>query len=254
MTIQKFQVVTPGDLSTQFTFSQKPGESRKYWHVASGPSADADNLLTAGADGASFLATSTVKNNQITYELSLTDKKIKLINSDGGVSEIPTTSVEAEFKDVSITGSTVTFTDNLDSSKTYVADFSTFLTAVGRANSNSIELSGSGTATDKLTATLVVDPSSDNLLKVSVSGAMVDSADILDLLNTSTSVTLTSSVNTLTLTVNGQEATATIINSNALTVDSANSVIKSSVNGVDATAAAIQLVDSNDGAIGYAFA
>lgn len=254
MAIQQFAVVQPGDLGSQFVFD---GAAKKWNITGVGPSADAGNLLTSGSDGASFLNQAAVQGAQIKYTFAYnsTSKKIELLDSTGAVvSQIDPISIETDFGDVSINGSVVTFHDATDPSKTYVADFSAYLTTVAKANSNAIAISGDGTAGAPLTATLTVDPLAGNLLKVDVSGAYVDPADVLALLNANLNVTLTSTANTLEVDVNGVKSSATIINSNTLAVDATAGTVDSTVNGVKASANAIELVNSGGTHIAYAYA
>ena len=96
----------------------------------------------------------------------------------------------------------------------------------------------------------MLDPGAGNLLKVGVAGASVSQSDVLALLNSNTTVSLSSSANSMSVTVNGKTSSANIINTNTLAADSTTSTIKSTVNGVVASAAAVRLVDTNNNAIG----
>ena len=248
MAYTDIQVVVPTDLGPEFTFSGGK------WHVNAngGVSADAGNVLVAGTDAKARLTSAAIKSNQKTYVLSLdaANGKIVLTDSDGVQSYIDAAVLQGKMDDVDISadGTSITFVDRENSRNTTI-NFSTFMTAVNKANSNAITLSGDGKAT-ALTATLVVDPAAGNLLKVGVAGASVSQSDVLALLNSSTTVSLSSSANSMTVTVNGKTSSANIINTNTLAADSATSTIKSTVNGVVASAAAIRLVDTNNNAIG----
>ena len=248
MAYTDIQVVVPSDLGPEFTFSGGK------WHVSAngGVSADAGNVLAAGTDAKAMLTSAAIKANQKTYVLSLdaANGKIVLADSDGVQSYIDAAVLQGNMDDVDISadGTSITFVDRENSRNTTI-NFSTFMTAVNKANSNAITLSGDGKAT-ALTATLVVDPAVGNLLKVGVAGASVSQSDVLALLNSNTTVSLSSSANSMTVTVNGKTSSANIINTNTLAADSATSTIKSTVNGVVASAAAIRLVDTNNNAIG----
>jgi hypothetical protein len=199
-----------------------------------------------------MLTAAAIKSNQKTYVLSLdaANGKIVLTDSDGVQSYINAAVLQGNMDDVDISadGTSITFVDGENSRNTTI-NFSTFMTAVNKANSNAISLAGDGKTT-ALTATLVVDPAAGNLLKVGVAGASVSQSDVLALLNTSTTVSLSSSANSMSVTVNGKTSSANIINTNTLAADSATSTIKSTVNGVVASAAAVRLVDTNNSAIG----
>ena len=248
MAYTDIQVVVPTDLGPEFTFSGGK------WHVSAngGVSADAGNVLVAGTDAKAMLTSAAIKSNQKTYVLSLdaANGKIVLTDSDGVQSYIDAAVLQGNMDDVDISadGTSITFVDRENSRNTTI-NFSTFMTAVNKANSNAITLSGDGKTT-ALTATLVVDPAVGNLLKVGVAGASVSQSDVLALLNSNTTVSLSSSANSMTVTVNGKTSSANIINTNTLAADSATSTIKSTVNGVVASAAAIRLVDTSNNAIG----
>lgn len=248
MAYTDIQVVVPSDLGSEFTFSGGK------WHVSAngGVSSDAGNVLVAGTDAKAMLTSAAIKSNQKTYVLSLdaANGKIVLTDSDGAQSYIDAAVLQGNMDDVDISadGTSITFVDR-ENSRNITINFSTFMTAVNKANSNAITLSGDGKAT-ALTATLVVDPAAGNLLKVGVAGASVKQSDVLALLNSNTTVSLSSSANSMSVTVNGKTSSANIINTNTLAADSATSTIKSTVNGVVASAAAVRLVDTNNNAIG----
>lgn len=246
MAYTDIQVVTPSDLGSEFTFSGGK------WHVSTGVSTDVGNVLTRGADNRPLLTSAAIKSNQKTYVLShdVANAKIVLTDSDGTQSYINAAVLQGSMDDVDISAdnTSITFIDK-ENGRTTTIDFSTFLTAINKANSNAIALSGDGKNT-ALTATLVLDPSAGNLLKVGVAGASVSQSDVLALLNSNTTVSLSSSANSMSVTVNGKTSSANIINTNTLAADSTTSTIKSTVNGVVASAAAVRLVDTNNNAIG----
>lgn len=250
--ITQFQVVTPGNLGSQFTFNSTTGK----WVVAgTGVSSDAGNILTAGTDHAPLLTQAVIRSNQTTYTLAMSadNKKIQLMNQAGAViSVIDPTVFEAQLDGVAISNGVFTFND---ASGNAVGTLNTglFLQTVSIANSNAVSISGTGVAGSPVTASLVVDTITGNLLKVSTNGALVSSSDILALLNANITHTLSSAVNTMTSIVNGVTATAPIVNSNQFGVVPASGVVLSSVNGVQATAGAIELVDSAGIHIAYAF-
>lgn len=250
MAFTDIQVVTPSNLGAEFSIVNGK------WRVGTGVSTDATNILSTGTDSKALLTADVIKANQKTYIISLDvpNGKIKLTDSTGGESYIDTSVMQGTMDDIAISAdnSTITFIDK-QANKTLAVDFSSFLTAVAKASTNAIALTGNGTAASPLTATLTVDPLAGNLLKVGVNGAKVDPADILALLSANTTSSLTSTGNTMTSTVNGIVSNASIINSNTITTDSSTSKIKSTVNGIEATANAVRLVDSNNIPIGILF-
>lgn len=252
MTWTDINVIQPHDFGAQFYL-----ENGK-WKVTSsgGVSTDSDNILSVGADSKAKLTATDIKTKQKTYALSLdaTTAKIKLTDSDGVITSIDTAVLQGSMDDVDISAdnTAITFYDRENSRSTTV-DFSTFLTSISKANSNAISLAGDGKSTP-LTANLIVDPLSNNLLKVSVNGCKVDPADIVALLNSSTSVSLSSSANTMTVTVNGKTSNTTIVNSVNVAKNATSSTIDVSVNGVVKNVPAIRFLDSNGNVIGYGIA
>ena len=252
MTWTDISIVHPSDLGVQFYL-----ENGK-WKVASSVSvsSDAGNIITTGTDSGAKLTVADIKNNQKTYALSLdgASAKIKLTDSDGVVTSIDTAVLQGSMDDVDISAdnTSITFYDK-ENSRSVTVDFSTFLTSINKANTNAISLSGNGKST-ALTANLIVDPLSNNLLKVTVDGCKVDPADVVALLNSSTSVALSSSVNTMTVNVNGKTSNATIVNSVDVAKNATSSTIDISVNGVVKNVPAIRFLDSGGNVLGYGIA
>jgi hypothetical protein len=190
MAFTDIKVVTPSDLGSEFTFSGGK------WHVNAngGVSSDVGNVLTLGSDNKAMLTENVVKSNQLTYSLSLdsANGKIVLTDSSGASSYISAAVLQGSMDDVDINadGTSITFVDK-ENARNVTINFSTFLTAVSKANTNAIALSGDGKASP-LTATLIIDPIAGNLLKVGVNGAYVSTSDIIALLNSNTSVSLSS--------------------------------------------------------------
>jgi len=246
--MDKIQVVTPGNLGPQFSLL-----GGKWQITGGGVSGDTGNLLSLGTDSAPLLTAEAVKLNQLTYTFTYDSvaNELVLIDSDGARSNVPIQSLEASLDEVAVSGTQITFADKDSPNETLVVDFSTFLTAVARANTNAINISGDGTAGNPLTMDLVIDPNANNLLTVGVAGAMVDSNDILAILNANITNSISTSNNTITSTVNGVTDTATIVNSNVLAVNLTTDTIDSAVNGVTASLDAVELVDSNDVHIMY---
>lgn len=259
MAITQYQVVTPGDLGPQFTWDST---ALKWKIIGTGPSTDANNILTTGSDGSTFLSHTNLQAAQkiFTMTYNSTTKKIELSETvpiaGGGtstsvVSSVDPIALQGQLDEITITnGSTITFTDQGDPDLTYTADFAALMGKLTAA-STSISLAGDGKAGTELTATLIVDPTADNLLKVTVAGTKVDKNDVLAMLNANT--TFSSAVNTLTLAIAGESYTANIINTNVVAIDSTNALFKSTINGVEANVAIVELVNSADVHIGFLY-
>ena len=259
MSITQYQVVTPGDLGQQFTWDSA---TNKWKIIGTGPSTDANNILTTGTDGSTYLSHTNLQGAQkvFTMEYNSTSKKIELsevVPTAGGgstttvVSSVDPISLQGQLDEITITnGSTITFTDQGNPDVSYTADFSSLMGKLTAAT-NSISLAGDGKTGTELKATLVVDPTTNNLLKVTVAGTKVDKNDVLAMLNAHTA--LSSTVNVMKLSIDGTDYTANIINSNVLAVDSANSVFRSTINGVAATTPIIELTNSANVHIGFLY-
>ena len=260
MATTKYQVVQPSDLGSQFAWDS--GTS-KWKIVGTGVSTDANNVLTNGTDGSAFLSKVNVQTAQSTYTMAYngTSKKIELtqITPIAGnvtpqtqvISSVDPIALQGQLDEITITnGSTITFTDQGSPDVTYTMDFSTLMGKL-TSNTNSISLSGDGKTGTELKANLILDPATDNLIKVSVSGTTVSKNDILALLNSNTN--LTSSVNTMTVSINGTSHSANIINTYTAAIDSTNAVFKQQVNSVYANVGIIELVNSANVHIGFTF-
>lgn len=250
-------VIQPNEMGTDFVFDVPSGK----WKISNtghNVSSDLNNLLTNGTDGRPFLNADQSKNYYLVQ--NNTDKKIKLytytgesfdILSAGLVSEVDMVTMEAQFDDIDISGTVLTFKDDLGNTLTF--DMNSPIYAILKANTNAIQLAGDG-KTSNLTATLIVDPNTDNLLKITVNGAMVDKNDILAVVNQATTNSLTSSGNTMTSTVNGKTSSASIVNSNLAVVDTTNLEFKTSVNGVESQKHGLNTLKSTGGStLGYIF-
>lgn len=249
-------VIQPNEMGTDFVFDVPSGK----WKISQtghNVSSDLNNLLTNGTDGRPFLNADQSKKYYLVQ--NNVEKKIKLYSYEGEfdiltaelVSEVDMVAMEAQFDDIDISGTVLTFKDDLGNTLSF--DTNSPIYAILKANTNAIQLAGDG-KTSNLTATLIVDPNTNNLLKITVNGAMVDKNDILAVVNQATTNSLTSSGNTLTSTVNGKTSNASIINSNTVTVDTTNSNFRTSVNGVDSMNHGLNTLKSTGGTtLGYIF-
>ena len=196
--------------STTKTFSIKP------------VSTDSANLLTSGADGLASLTPGVVQNNQITYTASLdnaTPPNLILYKTVGGTTTAVSTVAVGSTANPQVTGGSYNATSGVltltetGSGNNVTINLGAFLTAVQTANSNSISHSGTGTGSSPLTASVILDPESGNLLKVTASGTKVDPADVLALLNANIThgLTVNTSAGLLTSVVNGVTATTNLL-------------------------------------------
>ena len=225
--------------------------------VAVGASTDNTNVeATTGSDGKVSVTAANIQSNQITYSLIVDsqNKLVKLAGSDGTSTTVSTETIEAIIDDIAVNGSVVTFADSTNPSGKITVDFSKFLTSLMSANSTSATIYGDG-HTVPFTVNLTVDPVSGNLLKIGANGVSVNSSDILSLLNSNITNSLSSNGNTMTSSVNGITSNAKIVNSNSLTnfADTTGN-ITSSVNGVNANAAAAIITDLSGNIILTGFA
>jgi hypothetical protein len=225
----QIKVVAQTDLGPEFTYTGGK------LHVAVGPSTDTANVAaTAGSDGKVSVTAAAIKTNQITYSLSVdgTNKLVKLTGSDGSSTSVSTQTIEATINNLNVNGSVVKFVDAVTPTNTLNVDFSTFLTTLMKANSNSTSTTGDGKTTP-FTVNVNIDPVTGNILKLGTAGLSVNTSDILAILNANIVHTFSSSVNTMTSTVNGVTVSAPIVNSH--TVSSAANTLTSAVNGVTST-------------------
>ena len=206
------KIIQPQEMGTDFNFDTLTG---KWKLTAPTLSADANNSLSKGSDSGLFLDKSAIKKYRIVQDN--TARKIRLYAhlADVGfdpstaelIDEVDLVTLDAVIDDVSIAGGILTFNDAQTSTQ-LVFDTDSPIYQVLTANSYAIAVTGDGKVSP-LTIDLTVDTSTDNLLKITTLGALVDKNDILALLNSSGAGTVdfsfiknTSSEN-LELTVNG---------------------------------------------------
>ena len=223
-------VVTPTNLGPQF---YKDPATQKF--RISVVSTDATNVAVAGSDGGAKVTQAIIQANQLSYTFGYdpTAKKLTLYQTTSGTTSVVST-VDPNVYDLTVNGATLangklTLTET-NGGASVTVDLNAFLQEVSLANTNAISLVGGGHANEPLTATLVIDPETNNILKVGVAGARVDTQDILTFLNGCTTITT------------------------SLVADDANGVIRMKVGGSTATAASIVLTDANGVRIGSLFA
>ncbi len=114
------------------------------------------------------------------------EHKIKLYEYTGASFDITTATQKGEADisvlehntdDTAIEGTVITFTDS-DSGESITFDTESPIFSILKANSNAIQLTGDG-KNGALIATLIVDPDTNNLAKITTNGLMVDKNDML---------------------------------------------------------------------------
>ena len=144
------------------------------------------------------------------------------------INEVDMLPLDAQVDDVAISNGVLTFTDTQTGTQ-LVFDTNSPIYQILHSNTTAINISGDG-KNSALSIDLIVDTSTDNLLKITANGAVVDKNDILALLNSS-----------------GIGATPTIVFSH----DTASENLKISIDGVDQTIATSKLVNTSGDVLGY---
>ena len=144
------------------------------------------------------------------------------------ISSIDMLSLESQVDDVAISNGVLTFTDTQTSTQ-LVFDTNSPIYQILHSNTTAINISGDG-KNSALSIDLIVDTSTDNLLKITANGAVVDKNDILALLNSS-----------------GSGSAPTIVFSHDPTAQN----LKISIDGVDQTIATSTLVNTSGDVLGY---
>ena len=230
------RVVTPSELSSDFVWDSV---NKKWTIVAQGGvdiSNDEGNALTAGTDGGVFLNQSGLKRYRLVADN--VNREIKLYELLPGETLDPITStvvgtaamssLDASVDDVAIDNGILTFSD-VQSGNSFVLDTNNFITAILKANSNSIAITGNG-KNDELVMDLIVDPANGNLLKVTATGASVSEADILAIIQANQGTTTFTAVHDV------------------------DDGLKFNVNGVEQTIPTSRLLNTSDDVLGYLIA
>lgn len=220
-------VIQPSELGSDFVFDAQT----KKWSIKPNVSADVNNAIQ-DINGA-FLDISTLKRYRIIQDNAA--RKIRLyehaVNQDFSqallIDEVDMISLDAQVDDVAISNGILIFTDTQTGSQ-LLFDTNSPIYSVLKANSNSITISGDG-KTSELMMDLIVDPSTDNLLKVTAAGAMLDKNDILALLNSA-------GVGAVTFTAAHEPA---------------SNLLRLNVSGVEQTIATTRLLNSSGEVLGY---
>ena len=226
-------VVQPVEMSVDFFFDT----IEKTWKINNSSliSSDSDSILVLEGDKLK-VSSSNVKLYRLIQDNAA--RKVLLYqfnaNEDFDVStaqlidEVDMVSLDAQVDDVAISNGVLTFTDTQTDTQ-LVFDTNSPIYQILHSNTTAINISGDG-KNSALSIDLIVDTSTDNLLKITANGAVVDKNDILALLNSS-----------------GIGATPTIVFSH----DPASENLKISIDGVDQTIATSKLVNTTGDVLGY---
>ena len=226
-------VVQPVEMGVNFFFDT----IEKTWKINNSSliSSDSDNILVLD-DEKLKVSRSNIKLYRLIQDNAA--RKILLYqfnaNEDFNVStaqlidEVDMVSLDAQVDDVAISNGVLTFTDKQTDTQ-LVFDTNSPIYQILHSNTTAINISGDG-KNSALSIDLIVDTSTDNLLKITANGAVVDKNDILALLNSS-----------------GIGATPTIVFSH----DPASENLKISIDGVDQTIATSKLVNTTGDVLGY---
>ena len=222
------KVIQPEELDTQdFVFEGGLFKLAKPYK-----SNDAENALQSGTDGGVFLPKSELKRYRIvpdaeTNSLNLYEYTGSNFDKDTAtlLDSVNLATIAIEVDDVAISGAILTFTD-VQSGEVLSFDTALPLYSVLHQSSNSTDISGDGKSTP-LVVDLIIDPDAGNLVKVTTSGVMVDSDDIVTLFNN------------------------VIQESMDFTNDTTNNSLKLTIGDTTKTVSTSRLVNSSGAVLGY---
>ena len=226
-------VVQPVEMSVNFLFDT----IEKTWKINNSSliSSDLDSILVLEGEKLK-VSRSNIKLYRLIQDNAARKILLYQFNANEGfdvstaqlIDEVDMVSLDAQVDDVAISNGVLTFTDTQTSTQ-LVFDTNSPIYQILHSNTTAINISGDG-KNSALSIDLIVDTSTDNLLKITANGAVVDKNDILALLNSS-----------------GIGATPTIVFSH----DPASENLKISIDGVDQTIATSKLVNTSGDVLGY---
>lgn len=178
------KIVQPEELNTNdFVF-----ENGQFKLAKPQVSVQDQNKLQVGTDGGAFLANDQLKRYRIlpdnaTSSLLFYEYYGDYFDVSTAVllDSISMATVSIEIDDIAISGSVLTFKD-VQTNQELSFDTALPIYQVAYQASQSVSITGDGKHSP-LVVDLVLDPDSNNLLKVSTSGVMVNAEDILSLFN-----------------------------------------------------------------------
>lgn len=223
-------IIQPSEMGEDFNFNTSTAK----WEIAKKIVSDQpENAIENYSETGAYLSKSDLKKYRIIQDNS--DRKINLYEYSAAldfsestallIDSIDMVSFDLEVDDIEISNGVLTFTDK-DTNQTLVFDTDSPIYQILSVNTNAVSVTGDGKVTP-LSIDLTVDSSSDNLVKITTSGLMVDENDILDLLNRTGGIDF------------------------SFTNDSQNGYLKLTINGVDQTVATSRLLNTNGDLIGY---
>lgn len=179
------RVIQPQEMGTDFVFDQ----STNTWKITL-PKRDNSptNAIVETADGL-YVDSERFKKYRLIQDT--VNRKIKLyeyLENDGFdesyatlIDEVDMVAFDLAIDDVGVDNSVLSFFDE-QTQQTLTFDVNSVIYQILTANTATAKLSGDGKSTP-LEMDVVVDPSSDNLLKITTSGLSLDKNDLLALLN-----------------------------------------------------------------------
>lgn len=226
-------VVQPVEMSVNFLFDT----IEKKWKINNSSliSSDSDNILVL-EDEKLKVSRSNIKLYRLIQDNAARKILLYQFNANESfdvstaqlINEVDMVSLDAQVDDVAISNGVLTFTDTQTSTQ-LVFDTNSPIYQILHSNTTAINISGDG-KNSALSIDLIVDTSTDNLLKITANGAVVDKNDILALLNSS-----------------GSGSAPTIVFSHDPTAQN----LKISIDGVDQTIATSKLVNTSGDVLGH---
>lgn len=226
-------VVQPVEMSVNFLFDT----IEKTWKINNSSliSSDSDNILVL-EDEKLKVSRSNIKLYRLIQDNAARKILLYQFNANESfdvstaqlINEVDMVSLDAQVDDVAISDGVLTFTDKQTSTQ-LIFDTNSPIYQILHSNTTAINISGDG-KNSALSIDLIVDTSTDNLLKITANGAVVDKNDILALLNSS-----------------GSGSAPTIVFSHDPTAQN----LKISIDGVDQNIATSKLVNTSGDVLGH---
>jgi hypothetical protein len=227
-------VIQPIEMGTNFSFDTV----EKKWKIdnSTNISQEGDNILNLDESNKLKVSSSNIKHYQLVQDNIA--RKIYLYQYSANesfdvstaqlINEVDMLPLDAQVDDVAISSGVLTFTDTQTGTQ-LVFDTDSPIYQILHSNTTAINISGDG-KNSALSIDLIVDTSTDNLLKITANGAVVDKNDILALLNSS-----------------GSGSAPTIVFSH----DPTGQNLKISIDGAEQAIATSKLVNTSGDVLGY---
>jgi hypothetical protein len=144
-----------------------------------GPSADAGNVLQAGADGKPLLTDAAVKQHEtVTSQTWDAVNKILTLTNEAGATLIANLGAVDAHLDSATLQAGMLILHGANGEPDVTVDLTAYLQAVTTQNGDGIALTGAGTATSPLQARVVIDPSPTNMLRAGPNGLQVEPSQL----------------------------------------------------------------------------